>query len=82
MLAAVLLLSLVSQSGLEGYHLEIDPAYIDSLMENPFEASWYPAHISCPGGDSDCMVTIRGNTSSARPNTRNRMAKDSKLFST
>ncbi|MFO7627406.1 MAG: CotH kinase family protein [Candidatus Fermentibacteraceae bacterium] len=49
--------------GLWHYDLVIDPQYLEALYSDPTTEVLYPAHISCPGGESDCLVGFRGTTS-------------------
>ncbi|OPL19605.1 MAG: hypothetical protein AVO35_09835 [Candidatus Aegiribacteria sp. MLS_C] len=49
------------------YRLTIEDQYLAEMLADPYSDVWYPAHIECPGGESDCLVKIRGNTSPEFP---------------
>ncbi len=49
--------------GLWHYDLVIEPQYLEALYSDPATETLYPAHISCPAGESDCLVGFRGTTS-------------------
>lgn len=66
MLISILALALLG-GGLPEYHLTMDEGYLQEMLEDPYSDIWYPAHIVCPNGESDCMVKIRGNTSPEFP---------------
>lgn len=61
-LLPALLLALWTRA-LPNYQLTIDPAYLEALYQNPETEELFPAHISCPAGESDCLAGFRGTTS-------------------
>lgn len=58
-----ILLVTLSAEGLWHYDMVIEPEYLEALYGDPSAEALYPAHISCPGGESDCLVGFRGTTS-------------------
>ncbi len=50
-------------SGLWHYDLTIDPDHLEALFLFPEAGVLYPGHISCPSGESPCLVGFRGATS-------------------
>lgn len=61
-LLAVLSVVLTAEA-LWHYDLVIEPQYLEALYSDPSADVLYPAHISCPSGESDCLVGFRGTTS-------------------
>jgi spore coat protein H len=64
---SLLLGAAILAGSLPEYHLSIDEEYLEEMLADPFSGRSYPAHIACPGGSSDCMVKIRGNTATECP---------------
>lgn len=60
-------LLIAGQGELFQYDLEIDPAYLEELYSNPWSGTSYPAVMTCPQGETPCMVRFRGNTSLELP---------------
>lgn len=57
----------LTAEGLWHYELVIEPQYLEALYSDPETEAIFPAHISCPGGESDCLVGFRGSTSLGLP---------------
>ncbi len=58
-----LLVSAIQAQGLWHYEMVMDPQHLEELYSYPESEAMYPAHISCPAGESDCLVGFRGTTS-------------------
>ncbi|OPL20103.1 MAG: hypothetical protein AVO35_01215 [Candidatus Aegiribacteria sp. MLS_C] len=51
------------QGDLESYHLQIDPAYLNMLYQNPLEDLQFPAWVETPAGACSCLAGFRGGSS-------------------
>jgi len=69
----VILSVALTAEGLWHYDLVIEPQYLEALYSDPATEVLYPGHISCPGGESDCLVGFRGTTSLNLPKKSWRM---------
>jgi len=49
------------------YELTIAPEDLEALYAYPCSEALYPAHVSCPAGESDCFAGFRGGTSLMLP---------------
>lgn len=63
MTSLVILSVALTAEGLWHYDLDIEPQYLEALYNDPAAEVLYPAHISCPAGETDCLVGFRGTTS-------------------
>lgn len=49
------------------YELTIAPEDLEALYTYPSNEAVYPAHVSCPAGECDCLAGFRGSTSLLLP---------------
>ncbi len=69
----MLLIAVILTGDLWHYEVTMAPEDLEALYGYPETETTYPAHISCPSGECDCMVGFRGSTSLELPKKSWRM---------
>ncbi|MFO7625724.1 MAG: CotH kinase family protein [Candidatus Fermentibacteraceae bacterium] len=63
----VILVAAALLGNLWHYELTMAPEDLEALYDYPHTETLYPAHVSCPAGESDCLAGFRGSTSLLLP---------------
>ncbi len=66
-------LCLLLSGGLPHYRVTMLPEDLEALYGDPESGILYPAHVSCPYGESDCLIGFRGTTALYLPKKSWRM---------